>query len=358
MKRILNLILCAALLSSCSTKVITSNDIWEKQAVLERDEAPHLDNSLEWWYYTGELRDKKNGRLFGIEFVYFNFNYNGKRDRLMCHVAISDPENGQFLYKGFLDKLPSPLEPSLPLVFVMEERTSTSILHAKPGEYTLHADVKGKENDFGFTLSMTNTDPVVMHGNGSGYQRYGQYARAGYYSFTDLDCNGSLWINEEEFEIEGLMWYDRQWNCGEVLQRPDVGWDWMSVRLADSGERIMLYQLRLGGDSVLYGGTLKDRNDSIIYLNHSDIKMRNLGSWKSPHSGDTYYNSMAVEIPEYQLNFTIKPLMEDQELGIKILPFVKLFYWEGLCTVQGTSNGKKFEGSAYLEITNPGNEKK
>ncbi|UOQ75491.1 hypothetical protein MUN84_12365 [Hymenobacter sp. 5516J-16] len=52
------------------------------------------------------------------------------------------------------------------------------------------------------------------------------------------------------------------------------------------------------------------------------------------------------------------PVMQDQELTLKLFAGIKMHYWEGMCRVEGTHHGKPVRGNSYVEITNRSEVKK
>ncbi len=247
------LILIAA--SSCAPNLTFDYDVFNEQAVPSVDEAPHPNNSLEWWYYTGLLKDTATMESFGVEFVVFHFNINGKKERLMTNVALTDVSNNEFHYSHTLGKLEDKIEATLPLNFEVKEKGKSVQLTGGLGNYTLATTAKNKDNDFGYKLNLNTQKEVLLHGDGTGYENYGDWAKAGYYSYTDLETIGTIWLNGKEHAVKGKMWYDRQWNCANVLSMRNAGWDWMSITLNETKEQLMLYRLRVNAEEHVYGGT-------------------------------------------------------------------------------------------------------
>ena len=55
-------LLCLLLEISCKIPY-NKKDVFEPKADLSIDEAPHEKNSLEWWYFTGHLKDTVKNRF-------------------------------------------------------------------------------------------------------------------------------------------------------------------------------------------------------------------------------------------------------------------------------------------------------
>lgn len=330
-------------------------DVFPKQAAVEVDEAIHPANSLEWWYATGWLQDTLSGDTFGVEFVVFHFNLDGKTDRLLTNIAITDPASNTFYFDHAFQKEDELLKSQLPLNLSVGNSRCFANLSGAMGNYMIVGKGEMDDINFGYHLSMRTDKPVVMHGGGSGIELYGDIAKAGYYSYTDLDCEGVLNVGHEVRAVKGKMWYDRQWNCASVLQERTTGWDWASVTLDQTGEQVMLYRLRLGNGSHVYGGTLIQPNGSYTQLKPEEIRIKDLSRWKSDSSKDTYPLHLEVELLAHDIIFQMQPVVENQELKISVLPGLSMHYWEGMCKVTGSSQNKQITGKAYLEITNPEN---
>ncbi len=342
-------------LDSCVSPPSTENDVFYDRADITRDEAPHVSNSLEWWYATGWLTDIETGDTFGIEFVVFHFSMNGEKDRLLSNVAITDVKADRFYFDHTLISLKEQLKAELPINLATEKAKSQASMNGQFGEYELKANGHHAGESFSYRLSTYPRSPAVMHGNKTGYEDYGGYAKAGYYSYTDLIAEGELMVGGKLRRVKGTIWYDRQWNCGKVLENRTTGWDWMSVALNETNEKLMLYRLRLKEGLNIYGGTLVQEDGVYHSLKSEEIVIEDQAYWKSDNSGDRYPSKLSVSIPNHQLELSLEMLKEEQELEIKILPLVKLYYWEGMCIVSGTRNGVPITGTSYLEITNPEN---
>ncbi len=83
-------------------------------------------------------------------------------------------------------------------------------------------------------------------------------------------------------------------------------------------------------------------------LEGKDFTVTSLGSWKSPHTSIKYPQGWAIKVPSIGLDAKVSAVLADQE-------FYKSFgtpiYWEGLCDLGGTRQGKAVTGHAYVELT-------
>ncbi|UII19835.1 lipocalin family protein [Fulvivirga ligni] len=347
MKKIF-IVLIAAAITSCKFTPYNGNDIYNEKAILPDDEAPHLKNSLEWWYFTGHLKDVASSDQYGVEYVIFHFNPKNKKDYLMSNFAITDPQGNTFHYDYKIVGQDNLLEPKLPLNLAVVHKDIEHRLTGQMGKYAIEANMP--DNNIKLTLETSPAKPILMH-NGTGYEQYGDYAQAGYYSYPRLTTKGKLFLQGQPVELEGELWYDRQWNCVGVWQK-QVAWDWFSVQL-DNGEELMLYQLHhLGDNKKIFGGTYYSSDNRQIEIKESDIEIEPETFYTSPNSGTTYPVSWNIKLKSLDLELFVNALVNDQELALSFTPFHKLYYWEGMCSVEGTLDGVTVSGDSYVEMTN------
>ena len=331
-------------------KPLSVNDVYPPQASLAKDEAVHFKNSLEWWYFTGHLSDQ-NGATYGLEYVFFHFNPRDKHDYMMGNFAISVPHDSTFYYDYRILKRDELLSSHNPLNLEIPYEKEKWQLQGAAGHYQLNASMI-KHPGFSIELSTEPLTPVWMHGGGSGFQKYGEYATAGYYSYPKLKTTGHLEIDGEMRKVTGNLWYDRQWNCIGVYQK-QVAWDWMSIQLDDQQGDLMLFKLYHRADEqVVYGGSYLDPSGNNISLGPKDLVMEELEFWQSPHSKVRYPVTWKVTVPSLGLELKVQALFPEQELTLKFNALIKMHYWEGMCEVSGTKNGQPVSGRSYLEITN------
>ena len=159
--------------------------------------------------------------------------------------------------------------------------------------------------------------------------------------------NGSLTLGEQNFQVAGLSWMDREWSTS-ALSEGQAGWDWFGLQLSD-GRDLMLYQLiKDNGDlDANSSGTLIEETGSYVSLNNEDFTIINLDHWKSKISGTKYPSKWNITVPDHGIDITLTPYFSNQEFNAIIR------YWEGATSVEGLSNNRDVTGSGYVEITRP-----
>ncbi|MCC3153704.1 lipocalin family protein [Hymenobacter sp. BT770] len=349
--KFLRLSLLLVLASACSIlKPTTRHDLFPGQAQLPQEEAPHVKNSLEWWYFTGHLKDVASGEAFGVEYVFFHFNPDGKQDYQMVNFALTDPQTQQFRYDYKLDKLAAPLTAALPINLTGQKAAQIWTLTGQEGRYQLLARMADHAGQ-AINLTTTPAKPALLHG-GTGYEQYGAVAQAGYYSFPRLAATGTLEAGGKIHQVTGDLWYDRQWNCGGVNKK-NVAWDWLSLQLDEPKEELMLYAVHdTKTGQHIGGGSHFGAQGENLHLAETEFKLEPLTYWTSPKSKKKYPATWHVSVPSKGYELTVTPLVPNQELGLRLFKVLNLYYWEGMCRVTGTRNGQPVKGNAYVEITN------
>lgn len=353
--------LIVLLMTACNPFVLKHNTE-EIQATVDKDEKIHEKNSLEWWYFTGHLQDTETGEWFGIEYVYFHFFPLTKKDYVLINFAVTDTSRDAFEYTyEFIKK--GKLENNTSQVSFQDKQY---LMKGSKGDWLLIASIP--DSSYSMALTTQAAKPVQFH-DSTGYQKYGEAATAGYFSYPRLYTQGSIMVHGKEHKVAGYLWYDRQWNCGNVGSSKKLGWDWMSIDFdqelknpqklsaaerkewADSPEQLMVYQVRQKGDSSILGGSIFTVGGENIPLKHEDIILKSSKYWVSPDSKRSYPVEWQLEVPKYRINATVKAVYPASELILK-KNGVKLPYWEGMCTVEATVQGKRLKGKSYLEMTN------
>jgi predicted secreted hydrolase len=349
--KLLRFALLLAAVSACSIlKPTTKNDVFPGRAQLPQEEAPHVLNSLEWWYFTGHLKDIATGENFGVEYVFFHFSPDGKQDYQMVNFALTDPQTQQFRYDYDMGKLPAPLASTLPISLSEQKASQAWTLTGQEGRYQLQARMAAHPGH-AIRLSTTPAKPVLLHG-GTGYEQYGAVAQAGYYSFPRLAATGTIEVDGKPHQVVGELWYDRQWNCGGVNKK-NVAWDWLSIQLNETKEDLMLYKVHntKTGEHIGGGSHFGAKGEN-LHLAEADFQLEPLTYWTSPTSKKKYPAKWRVSVPSQGYELTVEPLVPNQELSLRLFKVLNLHYWEGMCRVTGTRHGKPVTGNAYVEITN------
>lgn len=351
MSKVLPLFTGLAILGmGCDGEPYTASDVQAEQASLPRDEAPHLKNSLEWWYFTGHLYTRDSSRRFGTEYVFFHTTPNENQDFLILNYALTDPQEDAFYYDVDFNRLGDYLPEKLPLELQTQDGDLSASLQGQMGDYAIQAQME--EHPVGMRLSTRPGKPILLH-DGVGYEDYAGIARAGYYSFPRLETQGEIYLEGDTLEVQGTLWYDRQWDCLGVWSEK-VGWDWFSVQLEDPQAELMLYQIHSTEHDTLItrAGTWFDEEGNRRELSADEVEMRPSAYWTSPETGSTYPQCWRVQIPSLDLDLEIESEVQAQEIEMSYLLAMQVHYWEGMCTARGMLGEDSVQGQSYIELTN------
>lgn len=323
---------------------------------LPRDLAAHKNVQTEWWYYTGHGETISGGR-FGFELVFFKRRTDLDKFSLVplrlfgnpiyfAHFALTDIEDKKFRYahrksaNGIFDLPASASEEHFHLRlgdWSLREAKGAHVLRATIGENTV------------FEATLKPSKKVVLNGiakDGVSFKDEGEASR--YFSYTRMEMEGDLIIGDKTEHFNGSAWMDREFGTWTPTEK-QKGWDWFSIQLNDETE-VMCYQLRdsTGGVSDFSSGTFVGKNGEFEPLGKSDFTIEPTGFWKSPHTNATYPSGWNIKLPKYNLDLTVTPELNDQELDTRGTTMI--VYWEGACKVNGKANDKEIAGHAYVEL--------
>jgi predicted secreted hydrolase len=165
-----------------------------------------------------------------------------------------------------------------------------------------------------------------------------------YYSFTRLEAEGTLFLDDRAVPVRGQAWLDREWSTS-VLSPGQVGWDWFALQLED-GRDLMYYQLRLadGTPHPLSKGILVDEDGQSRVLTAPEVDMTVLRRWEN-EEGTVYPSRWSLSVPGEGLELEVVPVLANQELDLTFR------YWEGAVRIRGTDGSEPVSGVGYVELT-------
>lgn len=282
------------------------------QVELPADDAPH-DEPVEWWYWTGHLRDG-DGTWYGFEEVVFVYDLDGYQ-ATSVHQALTTPDDFRFDVAYAHDELPPDTVDGFELV-----AEGASAIGGGGADHLV-----GAVDGASWSLDLAGAREVLQHGDG--YHAYDE-GYTWYASRPRMAAAGTLVVDGVEKTVSGSAWFDHQW--GDLLAQTEDGWDWFALQL-DDGRELMLF-LELDGDLV--GGTLSDELGS-CEVAADEFTVVELGEWTSDVTGCTW--PMGWEITVLDEVFTLTPTRQDQELASSYRT-----YWEGAVMIDGASTGRGY----------------
>ncbi len=314
------------------------------------DHGPHPEFRNEWWYVTGNL-DDEDGRRFGFELTIFRFalapsvsaSSSAWRTNqvYIAHLAVTDAEDESFYVAQRYSRGAIGLAGAQAAPFRVWIDDWEIAGQAETDAWRLRAN----DDTIGIDLELTPLKPPVLNGIDGLSQKSADPNNASYYySITRMQTAGRLRVGDRDYSVSGLSWLDREWSTS-ALAADQVGWDWFALQL-DDGSELMFYGLRLkdGAWDTASAGTFTDANGSASYLAVNDVEISVLDSWESPEGG-TYPSRWLLQVPRFDLELSVTPVINNQEL------FTTVRYWEGAVDVEGKHDQLPVEGRGYVELT-------
>jgi predicted secreted hydrolase len=323
---------------------------------LPRDLYAHHLAQTEWWYYTGHGKTVSD-REFGFELVFFKRRTDLDKFGIVplrlfgnpiyfAHFALTDVNYKKFQYEhrkssnGYFD---------YPAAY------SEKHYYNRLGDWSVResGDVHivratlGK--DIVFEATLKPAKPIVLNGKGGvgvSFKDEGEASR--YFALTRMELDGDIYWNGDIEHFTGSAWMDREFGTWTATEN-QKGWDWFSIQL-DNNCEIMCYQLRNSTHQVspFSNGTYIDQDGTQTHLSREEFEIEATGFWKSPHTKATYPIGWKIKIPKLDIELTVTPVLEDQELDTRGTTMI--VYWEGACQVTGKTGETAVKGRAYAEL--------
>jgi predicted secreted hydrolase len=316
------------------------------------DHGAHPDYRIEWWYLTANLSGPDN-EPYGVQWTLFRVAVNPTTPQkaekqssgeqlFMAHVGITTPtdhlsfqryahggENNQSARAGVI---------AVPFAAWLDDWVLES-----SGRDWLPMEVRAKQDNQAFHLELRSDMPPLLQGDAGFSQKHIDGGGSHYYSQPFLKASGELSLNGKIIPVSGNAWLDREWGS-QFLQADQVGWDWFSLHL-DSGEKLMLFQLRQQADEKSRGnfihGSLIQADGTRTLLDQRQIQLKVLNeTWVNDRSLPLKWQ---IKLPQINRQFNIEASHPDQWMDVDFP------YWEGVVRVVGS--GPENSGRGYMELT-------
>lgn len=299
------------------------------------DHGPHPDYRIEWWYLTANL-EAEDGTPYGLQWTLFRTALApgegpgwSSPQVWFAHAAVTTPEQHfatERFARGGIGQAGVEAHPF---------RAWIDEWHlAGPDFDALQMTAQGP--DFGYDMSLNARGPLVFHGD-RGFSVKSEEGQASYYySQPFYDITGTLHLPDGDVAVTGAAWLDREWSSQPLSARQD-GWDWFSLSF-DSGEKLMGFQLREGGESGFTAGTWILPDGTTEAFANGAFAAEPLKT--SAVNGRSVPTGWRVTLPEKGLDVTVTALNPASWMDLTIP------YWEGPVAVTGSHAGR-----GYLEMT-------
>lgn len=302
------------------------------KVTLPRDDAPHSNRTIEWWYYNGHL-DTGQGDHYSFHYVVFHALVPGFPQTDVAHLSISDPQANIYSYDQKMIPTSSVLEDNQYFSFNVHGWTMSGY----QGNDTLSASTK----DYAINLSLEQEKPPVLH-QGTGLVSLAKEAKSYYYSRTRMRITGTIGVNSIEVPVTGLGWFDHQW--GDFIPLSQA-WDWFGLQLNDGTDIMLSVVYDEANQQVYCYSSFVNTDGTTSYFSDDDIEVSSIGdSWTSSVSGAVYPSGWRINIPDKGIDVAVAPAIIQCEFDAKST--TRNYYWEGEVIVSGSHSG-----TGFVELT-------
>lgn len=313
------------------------------------DHGAHPEYQTEWWYFTGNLEDEA-GRQFGYQLTFFRRGLQAgtsessatfeTKNIYMAHFAVTDVAQQNFQAEQRFARDGAQLAGADVNPYARIWLEDWQAEQTGGDDWKLNA----RGSEYEISLKLEDIKGIVLQGK-DGLSAKGPSNASYYYSMTRMQTEGEISSKGEVYKVTGQSWMDHEFSTS-ALAPDQIGWDWFSIQM-DNGEEIMLFTLRKldGTIDPFSGGVLVDNSGKTAEIKRQDFSLEVTNTWRSPHSQAEYPSAWRLSIPEMDIQLSITPVLEDQELNLAVV------YWEGAVNVSGEIKGNTVRGRGYVELT-------
>ena len=220
--------------------------IEKRQFIFPEDHGPHTGFRTEWWYFTGNLTSTDN-KKFGYQLTIFRTSLSSEKNSgtsewssnqiYMSHFTVTDISNDKFYFDERFSRDGNELAGAKTIPFKVWLEDWQIIESENRAAFDLPViSVKAKTDKAKINFILESTKPVILQGEEGLSSKGSQPGNASYYySYTNLKTEGKIKIEENEFNVSGKSWMDREWSTS-ALSEDQKGWDWFALKLDDSTE--------------------------------------------------------------------------------------------------------------------------
>ncbi len=297
------------------------------------DEGRHNGYNESWYVAFNLISDK------GDEYNFFSVYGINDENRFHKLSALADISNDEYFYKMY-NKKPDDY-------IISQEKLNITYdyfygvdrwYQIKDEQFSYHfygglLDKKGEPIILNCTM-ISNKEPIRMKDSFlNKFVFKDESNNLFYYAQTNIDVQGTLFMNGSITNLSGSAWIDRQW--GDTLF--PHSYEWFAIQLNNDYE-VAAAKIRDDYKNISYALLIKP-DGQVIDLTE-DIHIISLEKSKDYFSKKWFVSSV-----KGKFNLTIQTTINDQI--VNMWPFTKLF--EGGCTVSGFFNDKPIKGSCFSE---------
>lgn len=165
------------------------------------------------------------------------------------------------------------------------------------------------------------------------------------YSIPTMDTDGTLTIEGKTYHLDGLTWFDRQWEIMQNNDNSNIKWSWMDLNLSN-GEIISLWCAVNNGVETSWATVMHpDGTQTVTYA--EPFSKGESDYWLSEKSGQYYPTKWIIELPEFEARLEVTPSPKHQEI-VSVIP--ALHKYEGASAVIGSYRKEEITGYGYVEL--------
>lgn len=324
--------------------------------LLPRDMHPH-DTIIEWWYFNGHLTGA-DGRQYAFMDCLFRADANKVKIPYLKNI-FGRGATGKYLF--FAHSMLADIAHKHASKNVQNISFSSRDSFTRPLFYVDYIDPVAAATGF-VVHKMAETAPGTFHiktdsvdlvlrsrrhpmlEGGKGFISV-RGRESFYYSLTELETTGNVFVDGKWVSVSGKSWMDHQW-ADEAYANDK--WTWFSIQL-DDGTDIMCveYSDAKGKDYVV---DILNANGHAAHASGGGgaagaTFSPGVEKWKSKTTRAEYPLTWSIAIPEKAIALKTTALIPDGEMI-----FGAINYWEGPIAITGTVGGKKVKGVGFMEL--------
>lgn len=348
--------------------------------------SPHLQASLEWWFFQGYFEGKNTPRTQFMVSLFRQASAPDVTDGHMLLVSTLGEHQNQHaftsqvspgLIDNFLDEIQNELGKSeisenLVQAYLSEisrHRAPTPIAEtddtilSEPDNLNISwgdCKIRQIDNTIHLAFRLPDDGPIcefelspettwLREEHNKDQSRFGSMA---YVSCPRLSIVGTC----DSQRIDGEVWMDHQWGDYGWLRTEDdnanlLGWNWFGINLDDQTDLIVGYRHELNTNKKMNSWAIRfvpGSEPKVI----DNVLLSERRRWISQKSMASYPVEWRIEISEIDADLIFSPLIDDQEIPVF---GVITAIWEGVGTASGTIEGQRVNGRARLELQGYGN---
>lgn len=166
------------------------------------------------------------------------------------------------------------------------------------------------------------------------------------YSVPRMLSKGSITFEGIRHDVEGVSWFDRQWQMQNQAADNTLKWSWMDINL-ETGDAISVWSApsTVGGKERAWATILHADGTQTVAFVEPGLGATNF--WMSERSGARYPTRWTVRIPALDAVIDVSPSPREQEI-VSVEP--RFNKYEGASAMMGTWKGKPVKGFGYVEL--------